>query len=126
VDVQQPPTGVRLVSFEAGSQDNAILLSWETPSETNNLGFNLYRAESLDGQRIQLNDSLILSQAPGSLVGAIYQYVDDSIEMATTYYYWLEEVDFTGRATLYGPVSALSHQPAAPTIHRVFLPRISR
>jgi hypothetical protein len=120
------PTAVTLVSFLVTPAGRSMQVEWETATEINSLGFNLYRAESPDGLRIRLNESLIPSQAPGSPVGAKYQYVDDSIETVTTYYYFLEEVDVTSRATPYGPVSALSHQPAAPTIHRMFLPWISR
>ena len=39
------PTAVKLLSFTATGQKKAIVLNWETASETDNLGFNLYRSE---------------------------------------------------------------------------------
>jgi hypothetical protein len=39
-------------------------------------------------------------------VGASYQFADESAAPGVTYYYWLEDVDTYGSATLHGPVSA--------------------
>ena len=101
------PLLIDLASFSAKAADGAILFEWETASEINNVGFNLYRAESLTGVRIQLNDALIPSAvAPGSLFGASYSLLDESVEANTMYYYWLEDVDINGLTTLHGPVQA--------------------
>ena len=100
------PTAIDLVSFTARPRKAAIVLRWETATEIDNLGFNLYRAESPEGERTRLNASLIPSQAPGSPVGAVYTWRDTSVQPGVTYYYWLEDVDLHGHATLHGPVSA--------------------
>jgi hypothetical protein len=102
----QTPQAVTLASFTALPTGNAITLDWATASELDNLGFNLYRARSAAGPRTQLNASLILSQVPGSPVGAAYQFVDTAVKPGVTYYYWLEAVDVAGASELYGPVSA--------------------
>ncbi len=101
------PTAVELVYFTATAGDSSILLAWETVSEIETIGFNLYRADSPDGTRIQLNDALIPGQAPGSPVGATYQFPDTTVEPKRFYYYWLEDVDIHGQTGLYGPVNAL-------------------
>jgi subtilisin family serine protease len=103
----QLPTSVELARLEANADGGAISLGWETVSEVDNLGFNLYRAKAPDGRRTQLNEGLIPSQVPpGSPEGALYHFVDDSVRPGVTYYYWLEDVDAYGMTTSHGPVSA--------------------
>jgi hypothetical protein len=101
-----PPTAVTLAGFDAAAAGEAIVLNWETAAELNSLGFNVYRAASVDGVRSKLNSSLIASQAPGSPTGASYQFADDTARAGITYYYWLQEVDANGGTVEYGPVSA--------------------
>ena len=110
---QDPPAlHVELISFEAAPQGRSILVTWETASEIDNSGFNLYRAASLEGEKSQLNDNLIPSQVPpGSPVGALYEFVDGAVRAGVTYYYWLEAVDIHGATELFGPVSATAQSP---------------
>lgn len=98
------PTAVKLSSFTGVRQDNGILLSWETASEIDNLGFNLYRAEQLDGERIQINSDLIPSISPGSLFGNLYEYIDTTMMLELSNFYWLEDIDIYGKTNLHGPV----------------------
>jgi len=102
------PTAVELASFTATPQawTKSILLEWETISEVDNLGFNLYRAESPDGRQIRLNANLIPSQGPGSPIGFKYSFADRTARPGRTYYYWLEAVDIYGMTASYGPVAA--------------------
>ena len=108
------PTAIELLSFSATPQRRAIRLDWETASEIDNLGFNLYRSESPEGERVQLNAALIPSQNPGSPVGAVYTWRDRAVTPGVTYYYWLEDMDLYGRATLHRPVSAMVKPKAQP------------
>jgi hypothetical protein len=105
------PTAAELARFEATAQSGGILLEWETLSETDNLGFHLYRSEAPDGPRTRLNRDLISGQAPGSPEGAAYTWLDDTVRPGMTYYYWLEDVDIYGRATEHGPVLATAQGP---------------
>jgi hypothetical protein len=105
--LQFSPTAVELVSFHARANKLAIVLRWETATEIDNLGFNLYRADALEGPRTQLNAGLIPSQTPpGSPVGSVYKYRDRTFVRGVTHYYWLEAVDVYGHGEFYGPVSA--------------------
>ncbi|MGD8624899.1 MAG: S8 family peptidase [Anaerolineae bacterium] len=104
--IKPMPTSVQLARFEATGQRATITVDWETASETDNVGFNLYRSESADGPRTRLNGALIPSQAPGSLGGATYQYVDEETQSGIVYYYWLESIDVSGGTAEYGPASA--------------------
>lgn len=79
------------------------MLDWETASEYNTLGFNLYMAASADGEKVKVNDSLLPSNvAPGSLEGASYTYTAGEA-VKGEYYFWLEEVDISAGETIYGP-----------------------
>lgn len=99
-------TEVELLSFSAEDKTNHILVEWETASERDNLGFNLYRSTSFHGERVKLNSSLIPSTSPGEMLGSSYTYSDDyEIQRATIYYYWLEDVDLSGETMLHGPAS---------------------
>ena len=120
------PTVVDLASFEAVAKGRAVQLTWQTASEIDNLGFNLYRAESLKGPRTKLNSSLIPAQAPGSPVGATYQFTDKALKKSATYYYWLQAVDVNGMVTEYGPVSAsvasANRKGQAGPVHQLPIP----
>jgi len=107
-----PPDYVRLARFEARPEGAAIHVEWETVTEIDNLGFNLYRADAPDGPYAKLNRELIPSQAPGSPVGAVYVWLDVTVQIGRTYYYRLEDVDIHGNTTLHGPVRV----KAGPTL----------
>ncbi|NLT72651.1 MAG: DUF11 domain-containing protein [Chloroflexi bacterium] len=108
------PSAVGLVSFAAVGGESAIEVTWETASELNNVGFNLYRAESAEGERVKLNGDLIPARALGSVSGAAYSYTDSAVVAGATYYYWLEDVDASGAATIHGPVTASLSVSAPP------------
>jgi hypothetical protein len=102
------PTAVGLLSFTATRVGGAVTLTWKTVTELDGLGFNLYRAMSRLGRRVQLNEELIASQVrPGSTCGSSYSYRDSPVQPGMRYYYWLEAVDIYGHTKVYGPVSAM-------------------
>ncbi len=109
-----PPiaTAVTLSSFTATSLDGAVDLSWTTASELQNLGFDLYRAESADGPYLRITSSLIpgLGSSP---TGRSYSYRDAGLLNGRTYFYKLEDVETTGRTEMHGPVSATPSASAA-------------
>jgi hypothetical protein len=100
------PTAVTLASFTAEPGEDNILLTWETTIEVNNVGFNLYRSDAAGGPYTQLNDALIPSQAPGSMMGATYTWRDKVVIPGHTYFYKLEDIEVAGGRTYHGPVSA--------------------
>ena len=115
------PTVVTLLSFNAAAEGTAIRLDWETATEVDNLGFNLHRAGSPGGVKVQINEQLIPSQAPGSPLGAAYDFADETVAPGVTYCYWLEAVDVYGRGQLFGPVQA-----TAGMWQQVYLPLLVR
>ncbi len=112
------PLAVTLAEFSAVQQGGAVLVTWETNSELDNRGFNLYRGLSPDGPDRQLNATLIPSQSPGSPGSFVYTWEDrQELISGVTYYYWVEAVDVSGVTTRYGPVSALFVGPTAVRLH---------
>lgn len=107
------PLAVTLAAFSATALDDAVLVQWETTSEIDNLGFNLYRGLADGGPWTQLNPALIPSQAPGGSQGFSYEYRDTAVLPDTTYYYLLESVDLAGTTARHGPVSVF--YSGAPT-----------
>lgn len=103
-------TPVVLRNLAAVGVEDGILISWETVTETNNLGFNILRAESVEGERTQVNPELIMSiLAPGDMFGTAYEYLDETAVEGVTYYYWLVDVplDDGDLPGLHGPISAV-------------------
>ncbi|MCB9153155.1 MAG: hypothetical protein H6649_03740 [Caldilineae bacterium] len=108
------PLAVTLASFGATTEGQEVLVSWETVSELDNAGFNLYRSESDTGPEVLL--AFVPAQSPGSSQGHVYTYRDGDVEPGLTYWYWLEDISLSGVTTLHGPVSVTV---AAPTAVRV-------
>jgi hypothetical protein len=104
----EPPTVIDLVRFEAKGKLARIFLKWETASESDTAGFNIYRSESPEGpfdDNSKINSALI--PAKGSVTeGAAYKFVDWKVEKNKTYYYKLGDVDISGKLEQHGPVSA--------------------
>lgn len=96
----QEPTAVELVSLEARSGARGVVVRWVTAIERENLGFNVYRCATADGTPIRVNASLILGQ--GSSFGGTYEYVDAG-DSGTTWYYWIEDIDWNMLTTRHGP-----------------------
>ena len=70
-----------------------IEVEWETETEIDTAGFNIYRSDSADGDYIRINEQLIPSQSD-AVSGATYNFVDDNIERGKTYYYRLEDIEY--------------------------------
>jgi len=106
---QDQITPVTLKNLSALAVEDGILISWETTTEVNNFGFNIYRAEQVDGEKALINEEIIISEfEPGGMFGALYEYLDETAEEGVTYYYWLEDVPMdSDTPVLFGPISAV-------------------
>ena len=99
------PTLIQLSSLTATPKAGKILIQWSTESETDNGGFNIYRAVTEKGEYTKINESII--EAKGSPTqGASYAYVDNGLRNRKTCYYKLEDIDLSGMSTFHGPVTA--------------------
>jgi hypothetical protein len=118
INLGSAPTAVKLTSFVAEAAVQGALVLWETASEHDNAGFNLYRSVSLQDHGAQLNPALIPSAAPGGDQGAAYSFLDTTVQAGTTYYYTLEDVDLSGVRTPHGPVVFTLWQAYLPLVGR--------
>jgi len=95
---------VELALFTASDEAGHVLLRWTTFSETNNLGFNLYRASSWDSSRSRLNEQLI-EGAGNSQAEHQYLFRDHQVNGEQKYFYWLSDVSISGVELLHGPIT---------------------
>jgi hypothetical protein len=95
-----PVWPVTLASFTARSSRGVAVISWETATEIDTAGFVLYRSTTADGPQVQLNSNLIAAQGSG-VSGARYSLTDNP--GYGSYYYWLKDVDYSGKSGLHGP-----------------------
>lgn len=114
------PTAITLASFSARAGSDSVVLAWETGTEIDNAGFNLYRAASASGPWTQLNGALIAA-AGDAVSGASYSFVDSP--GYGTFYYELEDVDFNGVSTTHGPLKATLAPPLRRPLRRPTLPQ---
>lgn len=90
-----------LSSFLVSWQDCA-LVEWSTASETNLLGWNIYRAEEPAlAAALRLNATLIPPAVDASQ-GAQYSFSDAETLAASSYYYWLEAMSYSGNSEIFG------------------------
>jgi len=99
------PTLVELVYFKAVGGLSEVALKWETATEIENAGFYLWRSRVKDGDYARITEQIIPGQG-GSTWGAEYSHVDAEVQYGRTYYYYLEDVSFSGESTFHGPVPA--------------------
>lgn len=115
--LQKPELAVSLAFFEAIQSDQAVVLSWETTSEIDNQGFNLYR--STDSLAPGAVLAFVPSQAVGSTQGFAYEWQDTNVGVGETYTYWLEDIDLNGVSTMHGPVSVTVLAPSAVSLAEI-------
>lgn len=112
-------TAVELTNFSGnhvGGLD--VALSWQTETEIDNFGFNLYRsADSNLANATQLNSAIIPSAGSS---GAAYSFTD-TVPGYGLYWYWLEDVDTTGDRSTHDPIPVM-----VSLIKNIYLPLINR
>jgi len=102
---------VTLSSFTAQYLNDFPTLCWTTQSETDNAGWNIYRGEDEEAlsneETYQLNLSLDLIPGAGTTSEPTDYSFEDVFPIieGSTYFYWLESVDYSGETEIYGPIS---------------------
>ncbi|MCD4817806.1 MAG: lamin tail domain-containing protein [Candidatus Cloacimonetes bacterium] len=114
------PLPVSLSSFFAEYASETLSIYWTTASETDNSYWKVYRANSDN-----FDESIIVSNnidgAGTTAEPTDYIFIDETDYMDnTTYYYWIQSVDYSGTTHLYGSVSIEIHfeqdNPTPPPI----------
>jgi len=109
---------VKMASFTATAGDGQVTLRWVTESEVNNLGFHVHRSQNASGGYAKINGSMIPG-AGSSSSRKEYEYCDQNLVNAITYYYKLEQVDLNGHSIFYEPISATPVQKTLPSKFRL-------
>jgi membrane-bound inhibitor of C-type lysozyme len=99
-------TVITLTSFTATPKANQVVVAWQTGSEVDTAGFNIWRCATPTGTFAKVNAVLIPAQGTG-VGGASYSWVDTNVSARQTWYYKLEDIDTHGLSTMHGPVSAI-------------------
>ena len=123
--VINPPTAIGLVNFYGVYENGVMLVKWTTGWEQNTFGFHIHRSESaVFADAGQITQDLI----PGNVTsGGDYVYADVNVAPNVTYWYWLVEVETTGKTNVYGPTRATAATATVPNWSGgVFLPLINR
>jgi hypothetical protein len=84
--------------------NDGVTLQWIAETETNFLGYNVYRSEDLSlGNAEKVNYNII----PGynTSVRNSYKYEDTTVELEKEYFYWLEGIDLDLTNEFHGPIS---------------------
>lgn len=118
---------VELSSFTANfSINDLVVLHWITQSEIDVQGFYVLRNSSNDLQTAQMVSPLI--EATNTSSQQSYSFQDTELFEPGQYYYWLQNLDFSGSSDYYGPrmVNVYFDEPTAPEItaiggiHRIY------
>ena len=102
VDFNTVYVPVELVSFSVNATPDGVELRWETASEEENLGFDIYRQF---GETMDCINNEIIEGAGTTLEPQSYSFIDKDVQSGMSYTYWLEQVDFSGNTERFGPVS---------------------
>ena len=119
------PLAIALASFTAEPDKNnkCIIISWETATEIDTVGFYLWKSDCKDGVYTLIADSFRQSEATAETQGAKYSYTDCTVDLedSNSYYYKLEEIDFdnTKNNPFYGPVGPVSETESATQLSSV-------
>jgi hypothetical protein len=114
-----PVWPVTLASFTAMTSRGVVNIDWVTATEIDTAGFMLYRSTSPDGPRVQVNASLLGAKGDG-VTGASYRFTDSPGYGG--FYYWLEDVDYSGMSSLHGPAYVHMLPAIRRPIYRPSLP----
>ncbi len=117
---------VFLNSFQARVQDGEVVLRWETASEMNNQGFEIWRSDGNEENYRLIADYQThpaLQGAGNSNQSLQYEYRDALVRMNETYYYRLADVDFNGNRTFHGPLRVKVVETDIDLLDQTGLPR---
>jgi len=109
---------VELSSFTATiTAENDVQLSWKTQSESQMVGYRVYRGTADEQSGATLIDHPLIP-ATNTSTTQDYTVVDNDVVIGTTYYYWLEAVDYASSA-FHGPVSVTVNGNVPPVLPEV-------
>lgn len=111
------PLPIELSLFTAERVATGVELTWQTQSETENMGFNIYRSPEKDGSFNKVNVQLI-SGAGSSQALHEYRYTDESASSDQSFYYRLSDIDFYGNETFHQAIFTEAVTPLEFTLRQ--------
>lgn len=114
----QPPLAVDLAYQSAEVVGAAVQLTWETVSEQDLAGFDVYRADAASGPWIKANAMFIPARSPGATAGNTYTWADSQVAAGHDYLYVLEDLSPSGVKTRHDPLAVRTAAPNAVTVRR--------
>jgi len=107
---------VELSSFTAiVTAEMFVQLEWVAQTETNMLGYNVFRSQDENLNNSYKVNYVIIS-AHNNPTAVTYTYLDDTVNPGTTYYYWLQANDLDLTFQFHGPISVLVSEQDDPNI----------
>ncbi len=108
VTTPAPTLPVELSSFTSTiTSSNTVSVNWTTQSESNMLGYIVYRSENNNyGTAVRITAQIA---ATNTSTVQTYNVTDTEVSPATTYYYWLQVVEGNGSIVVHGPVKAVTN-----------------
>jgi len=96
-------TAVSLIAFTATAYNGAVDLRWETGSELDHFGFNVYRKKSGTDDLVQINSAMVRNYNGASVGHGLYRYVDFDADNGSEYEYYIEDYASNGTKKMHGP-----------------------
>ncbi|MFC1556442.1 fibronectin type III domain-containing protein [candidate division KSB1 bacterium] len=103
--------GVELIGFWANDEEGRVVLGWETASESDAAGYNLYRSRSRENGFERITEKMIDAGRTD------YRFVDDGVRVGLCYFYKLEFVSGSGHGLEFEPVEILVSAPRTYRLH---------
>ena len=118
------PLPTELSAFFVTFSGEIPLIIWETQSETNNIGWNIYRGETesalQNNQVLPITSNMIEGAGTTSLPSEYSFYDSHNLSTGNTYFYWIESVSSSGSTEIHGPallsVAQENEEPETPEI----------
>jgi len=95
---------IELSSFDVDAHADKVVVKWETATEIKNAGFLVYRCDNEASDCKKVSDFIVANG--DTVAGATYSFTDIDVAPGRTYYYYLVDVETSGKWTAHGPVVA--------------------
>ncbi len=94
---EEPPANESLAAEGVGGCEPEASLAWTATSEQSIYGYLVYRAEERPGPYVRINQEIV--RAEGVEEGEVgrYSFVDRTVEVGKTYYYYLDNITNSGQ-----------------------------
>lgn len=109
---------VELSSFTATlTAQNYVQLTWVSQTESQMMGYVVYRGTTNNPAAAEMINQPMIP-ATNTSTTQTYTVTDTDVQIGSTYYYWLEAVDYNA-STYHGPVSVIVEGEVPPVLPEI-------